>query len=116
MREQLHSAHEGIYSNKIWDNYTVTVMHANLHAKIKVSNLIMINQVVKLKSYPNIPTMQCSFCCMGKQLASDFSSSEYAQKYRVCRYSQITLEVHRNKMNEKVNLMQCCILYACVLP
>ena len=80
----------------------MTVIHANLHARIKVGNLIMVNQVVKPKSYPNIPTMQCSFCCMGKQLASDFSSSEHAQKYKVCRYSQTTLEglVQRSNMNE----------------
>ena len=115
MREQLHSAHEG--SNKIiMGNYTVTVINANFHARIKLGNLTMVNQVVKLKSYPNIPTMQCSFCCMGKQLASDFSSSEHAQKYGVCKYSQITPEVKRNRMNEKLNLMQHCILDACILP
>ena len=94
----------------LWQWYMLTSMQESN------CNLIMVNQVVKLKSYPNIPTMQCSFCCMGKQPASDFSSSEHTQKYRVCRYSQITLEVQRNKMNEKLNLMYCCILDACVLP
>jgi len=48
------------------------MIHANLYARIKFGNLIMVNQVVKLKSYPNIPTMQCSFAAWVNNLPLAF--------------------------------------------
>ena len=74
-------------------NYTVTVINANFHARIKLGNLTMVNQVVT--SYPtNIlpkhPTqVQCSFAAWVNNLPLIFlqvnmhRSMEYVSTHKL---------------------------------